>query len=241
MTLPTLTSLGENSAANVATRDVTATVADETDDALVAFIVLLDGTGSAITVDSIVIDPGGGDEASFTQKETQKTSIGNTEITEIWTLLSPPVGTFTVRVTCSEEATRLFLEVSQAVGVDQTTVTGASGTGSGEGTVASAAVTTTQADSLVVASLYHRAGDADLTPDDETELMDRVQNGINGWAGYEAAATTGSYTIQVTADSSDHWNLLGAELLAVAAAADERRPQMVKPLVQPRPIRQLRI
>lgn len=217
MAVPTINSLGEDSGSNVTTLDITVTVAAETDDALLALIPFADGSGSTATISSVVLDPGGGDEAAFTFSDQNSTSISAYERVEAWYLLNPPVGTFTVRITASEELSRLFGEISQAFPVNQTDPYGATGTGSGTGTSFTASVTTTAADSAVLGILYSNAGDSDLVPDDETELMDRVQTGTNGWAGHEPAATTGSYTISVTSDNSGAWNLMAIELLAAEA------------------------
>lgn len=219
-TLPTITSLGEGSGANITTLDISVTVADDVDDALVAFVPFAEGSGATSTIQSVVLDPGGVDEQAFTFKDAHSADLGVYMRAEVWQLLNPPTGTFTVRITASESIARLFGEISQAVGVNQTDPFGtATAKNSGSGSAVSATLTTSEANSLLLGCSYFNGGDSDLTPGtDVVELMDRVQTGTNGWAGYKEAPTAGSNTIDYSSDLSDDWVIIGVELLAVSQA-----------------------
>lgn len=217
--MPVLTTVGEDSAANATTLDISVTILNETDDALLASIPFADGSGSTATISSVVLDPGGANEANFTFKDANTADASLYMRTEAWRLFDPPAGTFTVRITASEELARLFGEVSQAVTVDQTDPFGSTvAKNDGSSTSASVTLTTSEDNSVVLGIAYHGDGDTDITPGtDVVELMDRVQTGVNGWAGYKEAPSAGSTTVDFTTDGSSDWAMIGLEVLGIPA------------------------
>lgn len=220
MTMPSHVVSAYNDGNNPSSLDVSITTQTQTNSVLIAWALSFDANVPDVT--SIVIDPGGGDEESFTYESEVNSKPGGYNIhIECFYLIDPPVGSYTVRFTWNEAQTRALAFVQQFKDAHQTDPLGASGTGSGTSEEGSVDVTTGTANSLVLGCVYTDYL-TNLTPGSgDTERLDVIRGGTVGWAGDTPATTTGTYTVSAswTGGGNEDWSALGAELFEAAAAA----------------------
>jgi hypothetical protein len=211
---------------NISTLDIDLTVSSASGRVILAFPSLFDNARNA-TITSVTFDPGGGDEASFTN-EAGATATNDWDSSlrtrsEIWYLVlgdGVSNGTYTIRFTASETCIRMNGSVWEVTGADTTDPIGATGSATGSTDTISVDVTTTAANSYVGmgGNLYDSTN---FTPGSgDTEAEDVNKQFCSHWSGYTPAATTGTYTVSATAASgADPWAGSGVEILEAAAAA----------------------
>lgn len=136
---------------------------------------------------------------------------------EIWTLDNPSNATADVVATLSEAPNA----GSRLIVLEYTGANNGVGANVGSATGNSAdpqvTFTTTTSDGLIVAGLEFNSGSATpFTPDgSETERADGAYTSISYWAG-ELAASAGSQTVDLTANTSGRWSFAAIELLAAS-------------------------
>ena len=140
--------------------------------------------------------------------------------TELWYLVSPPVGTANVVVTYSATTRSDGIAALTYNGVDQASPIGATNSATAAtGTDATVSITTTVANSLIVGGVTGHGSDTQpATPgmntferyDEDTGGSTTTDNSYVG--GDETTTTPGSFTFNWTMLASDYWTIVAAEL-----------------------------
>lgn len=196
------------------TADASLTITAGSNRLLLAFPGGDDSDTETNTITSVVLDPGGGDEASFTYASIRARNVYSTNrnaLSEVWYLKEanfPATGTYTVRATISEAGLYCWVGVSQIDDVDQTTPLGNSNTSTGNG-VPTASVTTGDTNSLVFGGVGSHGNNSGNTPGSGvTEVWDNGAGSAGGGSdylgGHRDAASTGSYTIDWTGSTGQY-------------------------------------
>jgi len=204
-----------------ATKDLTLTVASD-DDYLVACV----SADYDSTIDSVVLDPGGGDEAAFTQRVTRFAAGGGSARTEIWGLYGagvPSAGSYTVRFTISDSADGIACGVMPLKGAAQE-VPEATGVASQTGATTCTVGITTTTDGAVVftahGSYQPRTTNDYAANQGQTKLYDLTVSGSGdmwGLAGYDIVATADAITRSYTGTDSRDWDNVAAAFAPAAA------------------------
>lgn len=225
MAIPTVQNSAIGRTETTTTTDATLTVSSNSGRVLLAFPETLE-LGQTHTVSSVVFDPGGGDEASFTNipsASANNTAGGRYQRSEAWYLVlgdGVSSGSYTVRLTVSASINRVALAVLEIAGADTTSPIGASGAGTGSSTTITVDVTTTVANSLVIGGGSHR-DTTNFTPGtSDTEVIDDAYSLNSVWVGHTDAASTTTYTVSADVDSAvtNTWSMSGVEVLEAATA-----------------------
>lgn len=196
------------SAATGTTIDMSLTV-QSADDLLVAGV----GLDFDAEVTSVVIDPGGGDEASFTLgKKERHVSVGSAEI---WYLLEasiPAAGTYTVRVTktVSGQGGAAYVQAMQGMVQEAPNQIGGQTESVGSPSDWDINLPSVTADSYVF-DLFHMddAGRSGVPDGSQVELLDLSADGTE----------CGSYLADVSGSVDVGWTPNGGDAGVYAAAA----------------------
>lgn len=233
MTIPSVTNSAVIGGNNKTTLDVTLSVSSGSGRVLLCWPALLDLGASGSTVSSVVFDPGGGDEASFTY-ETHATASDVTNIwrVELWYLVlddGVSSGSYTVRVTYSAQVGRAHNSSWEVSGADTTDPIGATATASGQSSEVSVTVTTTETNSLVGMGINYYDNTTFTAGTGDTEETEYGTGGSSTWTGHTPASTTGDYTVSCTDDASGGklWAAVGAEILEAGGAPPAAGPQLL--------------
>ena len=242
MTMPSEVANAWARASVTTTVDVSITITSGSGRVLVAFPGIYDNADGD-TVSSVVFDPGGGDEANFTNEAGATGSYFNSGLSiyyrnEGWYLILPDGvsdDTYTVQVTTDGTVGRIICSVWEVADADTTDPIGASGAGTGNGTTASVDVTTTATNSLVAAGRIHKRNALGTPGADDVEVTDSASNLNSLWSGYTAAASIDTYTVSVDSGVADYWAMSGVEILESGGAPPSNAPtgNVSGPLVGP--------
>lgn len=231
MTMPSIAASGSLGRAN-STNSVssTITITAGSGRVLVAFAFFYNTGASSGTVSSIVFDPGGGDEASFTNESGANAYndwSSRRHGSEAWYLVlgdGVSNGSYTVTVTFSDSFARVATVAYEMADADTTDPVGASGAGTGTAEESSVDVTTTAANSLVMAGTVDR-NNSNFTPGtNDDEILDDNQNLISIWIGSTDAASTSTYTVSASNTGTAEWAMSGVEIFEAAGGGPTGAP-----------------
>jgi hypothetical protein len=220
LSIPTVNASAQNQASLSSTVDVSITITSSAGRVLIGFGFVWTGSETD-NFSSVVFDPGGGDEASFSyEAQSRNVYTGGAEmLSEAWSLVlddGVSSGTYTVRFTFASVATRIQGHVWET-DANTTDPVGASGSGTGSGTTALVDVTTTAANSLVAGALILRSNTTFTPGADDTEELEFALGNNSTWSGYTPAASINTYTVSATADvDGGAWAMVGVELKEAA-------------------------
>lgn len=215
---------------NINTVTATISLSSGTGRVLIGFAVAWDNIETTADWSSVTFDPGGSDQASFSN-EAAASSINDYGtgrlIIETWYLVvgdGVSSGSYNIQFTLNKNAERINGIVWEVSGANTTDPIGNSGAATGYGTSISADVTAGTANSLVAMAAIHKGNSVFTAGSGDTEVTDQNEGNNSRWSGYTPAATTGTYTVSATQDSpaTEHWSATAVEILEAAAggAAD---------------------
>lgn len=195
-----------------------------TADTLVVIASGLNSSGQSTVADAATYDS--------TSMTSQVSGVRAGNSVNIFTLVNPSSGSNTVEVTFPAVTQAYYVTAIGYSGVDQTTPTGVtfSGTSGSESAAVSDTQTTTADNSLVVigAAMEDGTNGTPISPDNsETERVDDTtgtdtQTDLCVWVAELAVATAASTTVGCTFGSNDFSRLCAVELLEQAVSASRR-------------------
>lgn len=151
---------------------------------------------------------------------------------ELWYLLNPPTGSYSLVTTFTVEPTRVMVTGISYSGVAQTTPIAASGSATGSSTSALASVTSTTDGSLLVAAVMSRTVTAMTPTAGETERSDlSAGTSHRGGTFEQVAPLAGTYSVGPTVGSGSWVNLVAAINPYVASGGGGTTGQIKTPTV----------
>jgi len=175
-----------------------------------------------------------GGVAMVAEEAQTKTFAGGEVVVEVFSIIAPATGAQDVVVTWDADVIASWVAVVSYNGVNQTDLVDATGTNTGVSNTPSAQVTTNTNNSFIVGGYTFFGGDGDPSTPGDTERWDlatgtAVASDVTSAGGDLLQATAGAGTVNMTANASDDWAMVGVEMKAADGAfgVDDYMPYAV--------------
>jgi len=165
------------------------------------------------SVSTVILDPGGGDETSLTWLDNAAAAVSDDGRCELWGVVNPPGGTFTVRITLSAQLLDGRAIVAGAwplTGVDQTDPRGSVATNSATSGNANVTITSNTDEVVFGTAFIENQSDLEYSGPG-TEDWDIIDGSTDNSVGAHENGASPDVQIDWT-NTSDKWAAIGVSI-----------------------------